>query len=84
MDNFTFGMFSEMDDYNAREEAAREGYVPMTDDQGRVWEVSEVAESDDDRDSWDDGDDGQPDEYTEWQDVYGGDDWDHGQYDGDW
>lgn len=24
-------------------------------------------------------DDGQPDEYTEWQDVYGGDDWDHGQ-----
>jgi len=27
-------------------------------------------------------DDGQPDEYTEWQDYYGGDDWDHGQYDG--
>ena len=26
-------------------------------------------------------DDGQPDEYTEWQDLYGGDDWDHGQYD---
>jgi len=26
-------------------------------------------------------DDGQPDEYTEWQDYYGGDDWDHGQYD---
>lgn len=25
--------------------------------------------------------DGQPDEYTEWEDVYGGDDWDHGQYD---
>ena len=24
--------------------------------------------------------DGQPDEYTEWQDYYGGDDWDHGQY----
>lgn len=23
-------------------------------------------------------DDGQPDEYTEWQDYYGGDDWDHG------
>lgn len=32
---------------------------------------------DDDRDY----DDGQPDEYTEWQDLYGGDDWDHGQYD---
>ena len=33
----------------------------------------------------DDGDgpenDGQPDEYTEWQDYFGGDDWDHGQYD---
>jgi len=29
----------------------------------------------------DDEYDGQPDEYTEWQDVYGGDDWDHGQYD---
>lgn len=25
--------------------------------------------------------DGQPDEYTEWQDYMGGDDWDHGQYD---
>ena len=23
----------------------------------------------------------QPDEYTEWQDYMGGDDWDHGQYD---
>lgn len=27
-------------------------------------------------------DDGQPDEYTEWQDLNGGDDWDHGQFDG--
>jgi len=26
-------------------------------------------------------DDGQPTEYEEWQDFYGGDDWDHGQYD---
>jgi len=26
-------------------------------------------------------DDGQPSEYEEWQDFYGGDDWDHGQYD---
>jgi len=26
-------------------------------------------------------DDHQPTEYEEWQDVYGGDDWDHGQYD---
>jgi hypothetical protein len=37
----------------------------------------------DDPSDWDDYDDydGQPDEYTEWQDLYGGDDWDHGQYD---
>jgi hypothetical protein len=27
--------------------------------------------------------DGQPDEYTEWQDYMGGDDWDHGQYEVD-
>ena len=26
-------------------------------------------------------DDGQPTEYEEYQDFYGGDDWDHGQYD---
>jgi hypothetical protein len=26
----------------------------------------------------DDCDDGQPSEYDEWQDLYGGDDWDHG------
>ena len=26
-------------------------------------------------------DDGQPSEYEEWQDYFGGDDWDHGQYD---
>jgi hypothetical protein len=36
----------------------------------------------DDEDNFDEDEyDGQPDEYTEWQDVYGGDDWDHGQYD---
>jgi hypothetical protein len=35
-----------------------------------------------DDDSWIIDDDGQPDEYTEWQDLYGGDDWDHGQFDG--
>ena len=28
-------------------------------------------------------DDGQPSEYEEYQDFYGGDDWDQGQYDGD-
>lgn len=29
-------------------------------------------------------DDGQPTEYEEWQDLHGGDDWDHGQFDCDW
>ena len=40
---------------------------------------------DDSRDEMDDyyEDDGQPTEYDEWQDVYGGDDWDHGQYEQD-
>lgn len=32
-----------------------------------------------DDEPWDE-DDGQPSEYDEWQDVYGGDDWDHGQF----
>ena len=40
---------------------------------------AEVAEDVDDDDDYED--DGQPDEYTEWQDYMGGDDWDHGQYD---
>lgn len=47
------------------------------------WE--EHVEYDDDReyeDAYDDDyDDGQPTEYEEWQDLYGGDDWDQGQYD---
>jgi len=35
-------------------------------------------------DTWDicDDDDGQPTMYEELQDLYGGDDWDHGQFDG--
>ena len=40
---------------------------------------AEVAEDVDDDDDYEDA--GQPDEYTEWQDYMGGDDWDHGQYD---
>lgn len=42
---------------------------------------SEDDYPDDDDSVLDFDDDGQPDEYTEWQDYYGGDDWDHGQYD---
>jgi len=37
----------------------------------------------DDRDEYAEWNDGQPSEYEEWQDVYGGDDWDHGQFDND-
>lgn len=44
--------------------------------------VEELEEGDWDGDE--DDYDGQPDEYTEWQDFMGGDDWDHGQYDGDY
>jgi hypothetical protein len=36
---------------------------------------------DDDEDDEDYEDDGQPTMYEEYQDLYGGDDWDHGQYD---
>ena len=49
--------------------------------------VNEVMEDEYDvMESWNhypepDVNDGQPSEYDEWQDVYGGDDWDHGQYD---
>jgi hypothetical protein len=47
---------------------------------------NEVFDEDyNDDDSWIIDDDGQPDEYTEWQDYMGGDDWDHGQFDeGEW
>ena len=44
--------------------------------------IEENTVDDEDEDNFhEDEYDGQPDEYTEWQDVYGGDDWDHGQYD---
>jgi hypothetical protein len=44
-------------------------------------EFNAWADELDERDDLDYEDDGQPDEYTEWQDYMGGDDWDHGQYD---
>lgn len=28
--------------------------------------------------------DGQPTMYEEYQDLFGGDDWDHGQFEGEW
>ena len=42
-------------------------------------EYNEGVRLDEDEDWF--ADDGQPDEYTEWQDYMGGDDWDHGQFD---
>lgn len=41
----------------------------------------DTALNDEDFDRPEFEDDGQPSEYEEWQDLYGGDDWDHGQYD---
>ena len=47
------------------------------DDEFQNWE--DIESDDGHRELYED--DGQPTEYEEWQDVYGGDDWDHGQYD---
>lgn len=52
---------------------ATEEYAEFLRESGVVHDRHVVDESD-----WDDG---QPDMYTECQDLYGGDDWDHGQYD---
>ena len=46
---------------------------PCLDDDSMADETEEIEQEDD----------GQPTEYEEWQDFYGGDDWDHGQYDND-
>ncbi len=50
---------------------------------GMYMEGHEEMEFEVDREDYADEfeDDGQPTEYEEWQDLYGGDDWDHGQYD---
>jgi hypothetical protein len=50
-------------------------------EQEQYWSEEEGQYDEDEADFDEDEYDGQPDEYTEWQDVYGGDDWDHGQYD---
>ena len=70
---------AELDKYGTADGRAYDafwnGYEAFADD----------ADEDEDEDEYYDDDyDGQPDEYTEWQDVYGGDDWDHGQYDGEY
>jgi len=49
-----------------------------------VAKETQQREADDRADFDESEDDGQPDEYTEWQDYMGGDDWDQGQYDCSW
>ena len=49
-----------------------------------VAKESQLCEADDRVDFDEPEHDGQPDEYTEWQDYMGGDDWDQGQYDCPW
>jgi hypothetical protein len=45
------------------------------------WDERDAREREDEIADHEWEDDGQPTEYEEWQDFYGGDDWDHGQYD---
>lgn len=61
------------------------GFDDDEDDIDHDWDDDEDDWDDDDDEFWSDEDDYEPDidEYTEWQDVYEGDDWDHGQYDDD-
>lgn len=72
-------MYREFEDsregFDAQTEAEYNAYLDTQD-----WGMDEY---DEDCECVDDFD-GQPDEYTEWQDYYGGDDWDHGQYDNEY
>ena len=61
-----------------------EGYESGEDSLGDLETNGSIEIDIEDSRDWDlddDDDDGQPTEYEEWQDVNGGDDWDHGQYD---
>ncbi len=72
------------DFYNPSDEQLQdlvdEGTIPSLSEES----YSEYEDGDNGYDEYED--DGQPDEYTEWQDYMGGDDWDQGQYDmgGEW
>jgi hypothetical protein len=46
------------------------------------YEAEGLAEDCEGENEWED--DGQPTEYDEWQDLYGGDDYDHGQFENDY
>lgn len=61
-------------------------YAPTAQDwaEYHAWLAAQDANDDGEwLDKYGDDHDGQPDEYTEWQDYMGGDDWDHGEYDFD-
>lgn len=57
---------------------SREGFSVEEEMEYNEWLDSQCEE---DEYEYEDEYDGQPDEWTEWQDYMGGDDWDHGQYD---
>jgi hypothetical protein len=62
---------------------SREGFDEYTAAEYEAW-LDERYYDDVTESKYEFEDDGQPDEYTEWQDYMGGDDWDHGQFDNDY
>jgi hypothetical protein len=67
-----------MSEYTAEDAAAYEAQVAAEQAALEAYEEDLLAEAQD-CDEYED--DGQPTEYEEWQDLYGGDDYDHGQFD---
>lgn len=69
--------------YSLEEQLAYEAYLAdggdVTDEDYE--EMCDYFDSLEEECEYDEEYDGQPDEYTEWQDYMGGDDWDQGQYD---
>ena len=53
--------------------------VPDYEEMDAMFTMMDEADGEEYDDEYED--DGQPTEYEEYQDFYGGDDWDHGQYD---
>jgi hypothetical protein len=71
--------------FDAQAEAEYNAYLDACDDSFACAECGEEVANgeicDCELEPYEDEFDGQPTEYEEWQDFYGGDDWDHGQYD---
>ena len=83
------GFFSEIDIeiQDMIEEGATPDQVMQAYPMLREDEVTQYFQNDHDGDMDEgegDEDDGQPSMYEEYQDLYGGDDWDHGQYDSEY